>query len=181
MGSTTRLVIVLALLLLQISSSSSSSSSAETPEQSPPSPSPSPEEPVAPANSPLLSPPLPSPSADTGSPSDSPLVSPPAPSPSDSPLVSPPAPPPSELVPSGSAPASPLTEGSELNHSNNNVDAGSGDEGESKGMGGGKKAGIVVGVIVAACMVGLGGMVYKKRQNNIRRSDYGYAARREIL
>uniref|UniRef100_A0A6N2L6M4 Uncharacterized protein n=1 Tax=Salix viminalis TaxID=40686 RepID=A0A6N2L6M4_SALVM len=176
MGSTTRLVIVLALLLLQISSSSSS---AETPEQSPPSPSP--EEPVAPANSPLLSPPLPSPSADTGSPSDSPLVSPPAPSPSDSPLVSPPAPPPSDLVPSGSAPASALTEGSELNHSNNNVDAGSGDEGESKGMGGGKKAGIVVGVIVAACMVGLGGMVYKKRQNNIRRSDYGYAARREIL
>ncbi|KAJ6408764.1 hypothetical protein OIU84_008458 [Salix udensis] len=174
MGSTTRLVIVLALLLLQISSSSS----AETPEQSPPSPSP--EESVAPANSPLLSPPLPSPSADTGSPSDSPLASPPAPSPSDSPLVSPPAPPPSDLVPSGSAPASALTEGSELNHSNN-VDAGSGDEGESKGMGGGKKAGIVVGVIVAACMVGLGGMVYKKRQNNIRRSDYGYAARREIL
>ncbi|KAG5238080.1 classical arabinogalactan protein [Salix suchowensis] len=156
----------------------SSSSSAETPEQSPPSPSP--EEPVAPANSPLLSPPLPSPSAETGSPSDSPVVSPPAPSPSDSPLVSPPAPPPSDLVPSGSAPASASTEGSELNHSNN-VDAGSGDEGESKGMSGGKKAGIVVGVIVAACMVGLGGLVYKKRQNNIRRSDYGYAARREIL
>lgn len=49
------------------------------------------------------------------------------------------------------------------------------------GMNGGKKAGIAVGVIAAACLVGLGGLVYKKRQDNIRRSQYGYAARRELL
>ncbi|GLU11790.1 hypothetical protein SLE2022_285120 [Rubroshorea leprosula] len=49
------------------------------------------------------------------------------------------------------------------------------------GMSGGKKAGIVVGVVAAACLVGMAGMVYKKRQENIRRSQYGYSARREIL
>jgi hypothetical protein len=64
-----------------------------------------------------------------------------------------------------------------------NVKAGSeGDEEEeSEGMSGGKKAGIAAAVIGAACLVGFGGLVYKKRQDNIRRSAYGYAARRELL
>ncbi|KAL0390113.1 UNVERIFIED_CONTAM: hypothetical protein Scaly_0368400 [Sesamum calycinum] len=51
----------------------------------------------------------------------------------------------------------------------------------SGGMSGGKKAGVAIGVISAACIVGLGALVYKKRQQNIRRAQYGYAARREFL
>ncbi|KAL8496663.1 hypothetical protein ACS0TY_020379 [Phlomoides rotata] len=47
---------------------------------------------------------------------------------------------------------------------------------------GGKKAGITIGVIgAAACVVGVGAVVYKKRQRNIRRSQYSYVTRREIL
>ncbi|KAK9279582.1 hypothetical protein L1049_013261 [Liquidambar formosana] len=52
---------------------------------------------------------------------------------------------------------------------------------EGGGLSGKKKAGIAVAVIVVACVVVFGGVVYKKRQDNIRRSQYGYAARREIL
>lgn len=44
-------------------------------------------------------------------------------------------------------------------------------------MSGGKKAGIAIGVIAAAAAVGLAAVVYKKRQENIRRSRYGYNAR----
>lgn len=51
----------------------------------------------------------------------------------------------------------------------------------SGGMSGGKKAGVAIGVISAACIVGLGALVYKKRQQNIRRAQYGSAARREFL
>ncbi|XP_018856600.1 vegetative cell wall protein gp1-like [Juglans regia] len=51
----------------------------------------------------------------------------------------------------------------------------------SGGTSSGKKAGIIVGVVVAAGVVVLAGFVYKKRRDNIRRSQYGYAARREIL
>lgn len=57
-----------------------------------------------------------------------------------------------------------------------------GEKGEgSGGMKGGKKAGIVFGVAAAACVVGFGGVVYKKRQQNIRRAQYGYAARSDFL
>ncbi|KAJ6403290.1 hypothetical protein OIU84_015240 [Salix udensis] len=78
-------------------------------------------------------------------------------------------------------PAPAPTEASDIN-----VDGGSGGEEEeggeeSEGMSGGKKAGIAVGVIMAACLVGFGGLVYKKRQDNIRRTAYGHAARRELL
>ena len=45
------------------------------------------------------------------------------------------------------------------------------------GMSGGKKAGIAFGVIAAVAVVGLGALVYKRRQENIRRSRYGYNAR----
>lgn len=51
----------------------------------------------------------------------------------------------------------------------------------SGGMSSGKKAGIAVGVIVGAGVVVLGAFVYKKRRQNIERSQYGYAARRELL
>nr|XP_009797238.1 PREDICTED: proline-rich receptor-like protein kinase PERK1 [Nicotiana sylvestris] len=46
------------------------------------------------------------------------------------------------------------------------------------GMNGGKKAGVAFGAIAAACVVGLGALVYKKRRQNIRRAQFGYAARR---
>ena len=52
---------------------------------------------------------------------------------------------------------------------------GSGTERESS-SGGGKKAGIAVGAIAAASMVGVAGYVLKKRRENIRRSRYEYAA-----
>jgi len=45
-----------------------------------------------------------------------------------------------------------------------------------RGMSGGQKAGIVLGVLIGACVVGFAGFVYKKRQQNVRRSQYGYAA-----
>ncbi|XP_059295625.1 uncharacterized protein LOC132048963 [Lycium ferocissimum] len=54
-------------------------------------------------------------------------------------------------------------------------------ESSSGGMTSGKKAGIAVGVIAAVCFVGLGALVYKKRQQNIQRTQFGYDARREIL
>ncbi|KAL4298415.1 hypothetical protein GQ457_12G029560 [Hibiscus cannabinus] len=49
------------------------------------------------------------------------------------------------------------------------------------GMKGGKRAGVVIAVVAAACLVSIGGLVYKKRQDNIRRAQYGYAATREML
>jgi hypothetical protein len=48
-------------------------------------------------------------------------------------------------------------------------------------MSGGKKVGIAIGVIFAFVLVGLGGVVYKKRKDNVRRGQYGYGARREML
>ncbi|ESQ42281.1 hypothetical protein EUTSA_v10015987mg [Eutrema salsugineum] len=58
----------------------------------------------------------------------------------------------------------------------NNTDV-TGTEGDDKSSGGGKKAGIAVGAIAAASMVGVGGYVLKKRRENIRRrSRYEYAA-----
>ncbi|CAL9164419.1 unnamed protein product, partial [Musa hybrid cultivar] len=49
------------------------------------------------------------------------------------------------------------------------------------GMSGGKKAGIAVGVIMAAAVLAAGVVLYKKRQENIRRSRYGYATQRDML
>ncbi|KAL5733482.1 hypothetical protein ACOSQ2_033174 [Xanthoceras sorbifolium] len=48
-------------------------------------------------------------------------------------------------------------------------------------MSGGQKAGIAVGVLAGAAVIGLGGMVYKKRRSNIRRAHFGQAARRSFL
>ncbi|PPD86826.1 hypothetical protein GOBAR_DD16223 [Gossypium barbadense] len=80
-----------------------------------------------------------------------------------------------------SSPAPSPGDASDINHSNINAKESENKTGGGGGLNGGKKAGIVVGVVAAACLVGFGGLVYKKRQDNIRRSQYGYAARREIL
>ncbi|XP_020202340.1 cyclin-dependent kinase inhibitor 1C [Cajanus cajan] len=44
-----------------------------------------------------------------------------------------------------------------------------------------KKAGIAMGVIVAACVGISAGMVYKKRKQHLRRSRYALGARGEFL
>ncbi|XP_065865070.1 vegetative cell wall protein gp1-like [Euphorbia lathyris] len=156
----------------------------------PPEPSPSPS-PDLPADS--LPSPASSPSPASAPTSPSPAIASPSLPPSDSPISSPPAPPPSDL--DSTPPSSPSPDNSEvpspspspselmsdINHSNN-VEAGDvEEENGSSGMNGGKKAGVAVGVISAAVVVGVGALVYKKRQDNIRRSQYGYAARRELL
>ncbi|KAK8562252.1 hypothetical protein V6N13_019716 [Hibiscus sabdariffa] len=112
--------------------------------------------------------------------------SPPAISPSsDASPPAPLAPSPSDLGEGSSLPpTSPSPspdEVSDINHSNINADVGKENTGGGEGMSGRKKAGIVVAVVIAACLVGVGGLIYKKRQDNIRRSKYGYAARAELL
>ncbi|KAK7402131.1 hypothetical protein VNO78_14151 [Psophocarpus tetragonolobus] len=56
-----------------------------------------------------------------------------------------------------------------------------GEKSSRGGLSGSKKAGIAIGVIVAASVIVLAGLVYKKRNHNIRRSQYAYAVRREFL
>ncbi|KAM3399096.1 mucin-1 isoform X1 [Capsicum galapagoense] len=117
----------------------------------------------------------------------------PSPSPSPSPLVdnvnSPPAPTPVDHSPNA-APASSPVEGadatppsdvaaSDISHEKTTTTA-EVDE-DDGGMDGGKKAGVAFGVIAAMCVVGLGALVYKKRRQNIRRAQFGYAARRDFL
>ncbi|XP_023523185.1 lysine-rich arabinogalactan protein 19-like [Cucurbita pepo subsp. pepo] len=137
--------------------------------------------------------PAPPPQTGADSPSSrSPSISsPPDASPRNAPVSSPPSPPPSDLTPGSSptrspppssslAPSPPPSEPSDFNRSNVSKEDES--DGESKdGMSGAQKFGIAVGVIAAAGLVGFGGLIYKKRQANIRRSGYGYTARREIL
>ena len=62
---------------------------------------------------------------------------------------------------------------------NEEADESNGSSGD--GMSGGEKAGITFGVIAAVCLVGLGGFMYKRSQDNIRRSQYGYTTRKEML
>lgn len=137
---------------------------------------------VPPENSPA-----PAPELESG---DSSAISRPPSSPSPSPeFSSPPAPPPSDLAPVSSPTPSPaLSEktpvpapSAEISHENVDADDDVAKDSSSSGMTSGQKAGIAIGVIAGACIVGFGGILYKKRQQNIRRSEYGYAARREIL
>ncbi|XP_073273767.1 uncharacterized protein [Primulina huaijiensis] len=120
------------------------------------------------------------------------VLSPPPDTPAPSPAnrhYSPPAPPPQGPSPSPapspgadeqkSLPPVPVGNGG-VNHENQ-TNADESDDGSSGGMSGGKKAGIAIGVIGVASLVGIGAFVYKKRQQNLRRSEYGYAARREFL
>ncbi|KAL3629530.1 hypothetical protein CASFOL_026752 [Castilleja foliolosa] len=150
----------------------------------------------SPANPPSLPPQSPadeiSPSPSTFSPTPSPSLS----------ISSPPAPPPSDLTPKSPSPAPSPHEGGaaaskespslspspapavagDISHENepNAADLGTKEE-SSGGMKSGHKAAVAIGVIAGACLVGAGALVYKKRQQNIQRSQYGIAARREIL
>ncbi|XP_047964817.1 lysine-rich arabinogalactan protein 19-like [Salvia hispanica] len=89
-------------------------------------------------------------------------------------LSSPPAPPPPDLGSPSPSPA-PIADSKPYAA---DLDS---KEDSTGGMSGGQKAGLAVGVITGAFVVGAGVVVYKKRQHNIQRSQYGYAARREIL
>ncbi|KAL4621439.1 hypothetical protein ACB092_06G227500 [Castanea dentata] len=91
-------------------------------------------------------------------PSSSPVHAPvPNPTPSSPPTVVPPQSPP--------PPPSPTTRGSS----------------SCRGLNGGQKAGIAIGVMSAAGALFLGGLVYKKRRSNIRRAKFGVAARSPVL
>ncbi|KAJ4978434.1 hypothetical protein NE237_009214 [Protea cynaroides] len=141
-----------------------------------PSPAPAPESGGIDSPSPTALPPSP----ESGAPSSDA-----APSPD----YSPPAPPPSDLVPSPSptpapAPSSPAPSPSVHSDIKGAVQDETADSKGSSSDGGlktGEKAGIATGVIAAVCVVGIFGIIYKKRQDNIRRSQYGYAVRRELL
>lgn len=123
------------------------------------SPSPSSD---SPASSPSPLSPSPSIHAPNPAPASSPLgSSPPAPSPSPSPSPSP-------------------ADGSTVSHTGVSDDEGKADR-SSGGMSAGKKVGVAFGVIVAAGVIVMGAMIYKKRQQNIRRAQYAQATRREIL
>ncbi|XAR59965.1 hypothetical protein NMG60_11033162 [Bertholletia excelsa] len=133
------------------------------PTQAAPSPAPAPASnaasppPANPSPTPTPTPtPTPSPSPSAGS-SSSPAPSPRGHAPDSSPS-------PSGTVTSRSG-VSPVGEGKK----------------SSGGLTSGQKAGIAIGVIAALGVVVVGAIVYRKRQQNIRRSQYGYAARRELL
>ncbi|CAL9247601.1 unnamed protein product [Arabidopsis halleri] len=158
------------------------------------SPAPSPDLTNDAADSPLIHAPPPPTIGSPHSPAESPTEysSPPEPetkhspspspvnSPSSSPVNSPPLPNESQS-PSSSASPSPSPEASDLNHSDiKGIEGEKSSSGGGGGMSGGKKVGVAFGAIAAVCVVGVAGFVYKKRQENIRRSRYGYAAR-EIL
>ncbi|GFZ20462.1 hypothetical protein Acr_28g0011670 [Actinidia rufa] len=129
----------------------------------------------------------PTPAPDSGAgftpPPESPSPASPSPSPG---LRSPPAPPPDNSAPGSSpankspspAPSAPGDAGTVKSHVN---DGGEEQNESSGGLGGGQKAGIALGVVAGVCLVALGGILYRKRQQNIQRSQHGYAARRDIL
>lgn len=79
--------------------------------------------------------------------------------------------------PSSPSPAPTDVVASDISHESTTTEVASTDG----GMNGGKKAGLAFGVIAAVCVVGLGALVYKKRRQNIRRAQFGYAARRDFL
>ncbi|CAL9101388.1 unnamed protein product [Musa acuminata var. zebrina] len=140
------------------------------PPSSSPSPSPSPV-----PGGPLRSSPAPSP--------DSPPPPSPLPSPENllSPLV--PALPPEvpSPAPTPSATPSPAPVPSHEEIQSGEVADQAGRDGEGGGMSGEKKAGIAVGVVLGVAVLAGGAVLYKKRQDNIRRSRYGYATRMEML
>ncbi|KAL3530576.1 hypothetical protein ACH5RR_009898 [Cinchona calisaya] len=153
--------------------------SADPPQISdPPSPPPADAPVPAPSNSSVPSPqPTPSPSPN--------LNSPPAPPPADSAPESSPSPAPAPGTNSThtkeKSPEPAPSDATDTSHEGSG-DLESPDESNSSGgMSRRKKAGIAIGVIASVSVVGIGALVYRKRQQNIRRSQFGYAARREIL
>ncbi|CAJ1979309.1 unnamed protein product [Sphenostylis stenocarpa] len=152
------LLLLLSLLVNTASATDSPTLPPELSPSSPPSHSPSPH--VAPASHP------------------SPAESPQSPSPTPNSNDSPPSPTPQN---SHSPSPAPSPDGEDNDGVNRADLAGNSGKSSSGGMSSGKKAGVAVGVIVAAGVVVLGAFVYKKRRQNIQRSQYGYAARRELL
>ncbi|KAL6967262.1 hypothetical protein U1Q18_033066 [Sarracenia purpurea var. burkii] len=157
-------IVLFALLSLQLTASTD-------PPNAAPSPAPEPEAGSDTPPSESLAPAIPSPSPEL---SPIPASPPPDFAPGSSPTVSPPNKAPSPVP----APSVPSDSGSVK--SNVNADAEEPKE-SSGGLNARQKAGIVLGVIAGVCVVALGGILYRKRQQNIQRSQYGYAARREIL
>ncbi|CAN6479330.1 unnamed protein product [Victoria cruziana] len=95
---------------------------------------------------------------------------------------SPPSPPPPEDSPSSSS--SPSPSHPSLNEEETAVSSGSGVPEKTSSTGGGKPgrvAGTIVGVVIGAAVVTVAFIIYKKRRDNIRRSQYGFGARREML
>ncbi|XP_057483993.1 proline-rich receptor-like protein kinase PERK12 [Actinidia eriantha] len=155
------IIVLFALLSLQLTDSADPPHFAPTP---------------APDSGADFTPPPESPSPASPSPSPG-LRSPPAPPPDDSAPGSSPTPSPAKKSPSP-APAAPGDAGTVNSH----VNDGDEEQNESSGgLGGGQKAGIALGVVAGVCLVALGGILYRKRRQNIQRSQYGYAARRDIL
>ncbi|KAD3337186.1 hypothetical protein E3N88_32706 [Mikania micrantha] len=130
------------------------------------------------------------------SPSPSPSPSPPPQSGSDGsildpssypppPIASPPAPPPSDLSHSTSSDGSlpPASAPTAIQASDVSAGAKSEEpkESSSDGMSGGKKVGIAFGLIAAACAVIVGGVLYRKRRQNLRRAKYNYISRADLL
>ncbi|GAU20532.1 hypothetical protein TSUD_130900 [Trifolium subterraneum] len=99
--------------------------------------------------------PSPAPTLTPPSPTPAPIPTTPTPSPSPNPNSTPPSP-----SPNAPKPASP-------------VDG----RGGPSGLSGGQKAGIVIGTLLGAALLGFFGMVCWKRQSNIRRNRYSNAAR----
>ncbi|KAK4709319.1 hypothetical protein R3W88_030244 [Solanum pinnatisectum] len=128
--------------------------------------------------------PSPSPLANVSSPPDHSTNSAPAPAPAPSPVSGDNATPSPDSAPVAEPPSpSPAPSdvvASDKSHESTTAEV---DESSSSdgGMNGGKKAGVAFGVVAAACVVGLGTLVYKKRRHNIRRAQFGYAARRDFL
>ncbi|GMP88965.1 hypothetical protein CsSME_00040748 [Camellia sinensis var. sinensis] len=116
----------------------------------------------------------PVPAPQTGAPSPEPS-SPPAPASNPAPASSP------TPSPAASPPVKSPVPAPSMTGDVHESDVNATDEELSGGLKGGQKAGIVLGVIAGVCLVGVGGMVYRKRQQNIQRSQLGNAARREIL
>ncbi|CAJ1955967.1 unnamed protein product [Sphenostylis stenocarpa] len=116
--------------------------------------------------------------APSPSPSPSPSVHAPNPAPARSPLGSSPPSPSPDSSPAHSPGNSPAPSPMEISHADENDRIENSSRG---GLSGSKKAGLAIGVIVAASVIILAGMVYKKRKQNIRRSQYAYAVRREFL
>ncbi|KAF5447184.1 hypothetical protein F2P56_032753 [Juglans regia] len=101
-------------------------------------------------------------------------LSPPAPSPAN-------LPPDSSPTPKSQAPTPKPRPVADNINPEKSSGSGKEEKSSSDGMSRGKKAGILVAVIVAAGLAVVAGLVYKKRRDNIRRGQYGNALRREIL
>ncbi|CAI8592461.1 unnamed protein product [Vicia faba] len=119
------------------------------------------------------------------SPADTPYPSPSQQSPADTPSpyspldLSPPAPPPLNPTPVSTTPAPSPEDSTLINHIG--LDEKIDDDSSAEGMSGSKKAGIAIGIIVAASVLMLAGMVYKKRKQNLQRNQYNYGVRRDIM